>query len=127
MNGLFPADELSRIRNILILWIIAFVFHTILDPVTTYIAVVIMNSGYETNPFLQGWLHEGFYSFLLIHLPLYGMCLVGLIVLPWLFRQAGEYEQTLIYYLSVTVFGGVILWGALLILNNLLVIGQSLY
>jgi len=114
--------EEQRIQHLSVLWCSAFIFHTILDPVTTYIVVVIFDAGTELNPLIKPWLQDGLRSFFLIHLPLYVLGICGLMILRWLFMQANDFEQLQAYYLSVFVLSGISVWGLLLVLNNLWVV-----
>lgn len=119
----FPTStEERRFKKILILWIGAFFFHTVADPATTYVAVTHLQVGVETNPFIRLWLNKGVGMFVLIHVPLYVIGVVGFVLLQWLIEQGSEHDQRQVYYLSVIVLSGINIWGAVLAFNNLLVI-----
>jgi hypothetical protein len=111
-----------RLKHLLILWIGAFFFHAVADPVVTYIAVTLLEAGVETNPFIRGWLNQGIGMFVLIHIPLFILGVVGWMILRWLIKQELKQEQKSVYYLSVIALVVINLWGAILVLNNLWVI-----
>jgi len=113
------STESRRLRHLFILWIGAFFLHTIADPAATYIDVTILEIGVETNPFIRSWLDKGIGMFVLIHIPLYIFGIIGIMVIRWLFKQGSEREQKQVYCLSIIVLGGINIWGALLVLNNL--------
>lgn len=114
--------EKRRLKHLLILWIGAFFFHAVADPVVTYIAVTLLEAGVETNPFIRGWLNQGIGMFILIHIPLFILAVVGWMILRWLIKRELKQEQRSVYHLSVIVLVVINLWGAILVLNNLWVI-----
>jgi len=118
----FTTIQAERIYCIKLLWILCFLFHTILDPAITYVAVVMLEVGIESNPFIQRWLDKGIGMFVLIHIPVYIFGIIGFMILQWLFNQGSKQEQRQVYYLSIIVLGGVNIWGVVLVLNNLWVI-----
>ena len=112
----------ARIRHSCALLIVAFVLHTIVDPALTYLAVVQFEVAYETNPFMRQWLAAGPIPFILIHVPMYAFCGVALILLRWFYRTATEWEQYVIYSVSMIGFSGLICWGILLAVNGVRVL-----
>ena len=68
------------------------------------------------------WLNKGVGMFVLIHIPLYALGIVGFVLLRWLIKQGSEHEQRQVYYLSVIVLSAITIWGAVLVFNNLWVI-----
>jgi hypothetical protein len=123
LNPIFYAlTKENRLKQLLVLWISAFFFHTVADPATTYVAVTHLGVGVETNPFIRVWLDKGVGNFILIHIPLYALGVVGFVFLRWLIKQGSEHEQRQVYYLSVIVLCGINIWGVVLVFNNLWVI-----
>ena len=122
-RSVFPAStEEQQLQQLLILWISAFLFHTVADPATTYVAVSHLEVGFETNPYMRLWLNKGVGMFVLIHIPLYALGIVGFVLLRWLIKQSSGHEQKQVYYLSVIVLSGINIWGVVLVSNNLWVI-----
>jgi hypothetical protein len=121
-DSIFASTEKVQLKQILILWVCAFFFHTVADPTVTYIAVILLDAGVEANPFLQQWIHNGLFSFIVVHIPLYVTGFLGFLILRWLFKQGADHEQMRIYYLSIIVLSAINLWGVLLVFNNLWVI-----
>jgi hypothetical protein len=122
-RSVFPASaEEQQLQQLLILWISAFFFHTVADPAITYIAVIHLEAGIEANPFMRLWLEKGVGIFVLIHVPLYVIGVVGFVLLRWLIKQGSKHEQRQVYYLSVIVLSGINIWGTVLVFNNLWVI-----
>ena len=119
---MIASTEGRRLKQLLFLWIGAFFFHTVADPVTTYVAVTHLEVGVEANPFMRLWLNKGVGMFVLIHIPLYALGIVGFVLLRWLIKQGSEHEQRQVYYLSVIVLSAITIWGAVLAFNNLWII-----
>ena len=123
LDSIFYAPtEQGRLKQLLVLWISAFFFHTVADPATTYVAVSHLEVGVETNPYMRLWLNKGVGMFVLIHIPLYALGIVGFVLLRWLLKQSSGHEQRQVYYLSVIVLSGINIWGVVLVSNNLWVI-----
>lgn len=112
----------ARIWHSCALLIVAFFLHTVVDPALTYLAVVHFEVAYETNPFIRQWLAAGAIPFIFIHFPMYVFCGVALISLRWFYRTATEWEQYVIYSVSMIGFSGLICWGILLALNGVRVL-----
>ena len=112
----------SRVRRFWVLGLAALLLHTVLDPLLTYLAVNVFEVGVETNLWLATYLNQGLFMFTLIHLPLYLGVFLMMGLFTWLFSRASESEATQLYWLSVVIWSGIILWGILIVGNNLWVL-----
>lgn len=115
----------SRVRRFWILGLAALLLHTVLDPMLTYLAVNVLDVGVETNLWLATYLNQGLTTFIGIHLPLYLGSLLMMSAFTWLFSRASESEATQLYWLSIGTWSAIILWGILIVGNNLWVLLQS--
>jgi hypothetical protein len=122
----FATSLPARINQVKTLWFCTFFLHAILDPFITYLSIGVLGIGYESNPFLREWLNEGIGPFVLIHIPLLVIAIVGFLILRWFLSHGDESEQTQVYYLSVLILGGAIIWGGLVVINNLWVLWSGL-
>lgn len=111
-----------RLRRFWALGLVAVGLHTVLDPVTTYVAVTVFEAGTEANPWLAGYLAQGAWAFAAIHLPVYLITFGVLGGFTWLYQQASAAEAAQLYRLSLVAWSGIILWGLLVVANNLLVV-----
>jgi hypothetical protein len=111
-----------RIKRFWRLGLIAVFLHGVADPVVTYLIVNVYDVGREANPWLATHLEAGGTSFLLIHVPLYVMIFGIFAAFTWLFHRGSGTEKEQIYKISLTLWSLIILWGALLVANNLLVL-----
>jgi hypothetical protein len=116
----------DRLRHLKLLWICAFLLHAVLDPLITYISIRVLDTGYESNAFMRVWLNDGIGSFLLIHIPLFLYGVVGFLLLRWLLKLGNESQQAQVYYLSVGILGGAIIWGGVVVINNMWVLWTGL-
>ena len=104
------------------LGVTALFFHGVADPIVTYFSIVILDVGFESNQWLAGYLHEGFFIFFTAHIPLYLLVAGSLCALTWLFTRATPAETEQLYHLSLLAWIGIILWGAVVVGHNLLVL-----
>lgn len=111
-----------RIREFWVLGIVSIFIHGVLDPVTTYFAVIVVDAGFEANTLFTGYLQEGPLAFFLAHLPLYVIFTVILFAFTVLFSTASETETDQLQTISRIGWSVVILWGSLVVLNNLRVL-----
>lgn len=93
-------------------------FYIVADPAITYFAVIILDVGVEANPFMRRYLNAGIDVFVLIHIPIYVIGVVGYVIFRWLVRHGTDAEQRRVYYLSVIILSGINIWGAVLDFNN---------
>lgn len=126
LRGLgFVCEEYAkdyRVRRFWKLGLAAVFVHIVVDPLVTYVSVVIFEVGVEANPWLATYLYTGDWAFLTIHLPLVlfvGAVFVGF---TWLFSISSGQETKQLYFLSLLAWGGILLWGLLLVGNNLVVL-----
>lgn len=108
--------------KLLVLWVGAFFFHTVADPLATYVAVEVLAVGVEANPVVRTWLQAGPGVYLLAHLPLYAIGVGGFVVLRWLLARGTARERRQVYLLSVVVLSAINVWGFALVCNTLWVI-----
>jgi len=115
-----------RVRRFWKLGLAAVFVHIVLDPLTTYISVVTFGVGIEANSWLAAYLHAGGWAFVKIHLPL--LFFIGAIFIgfTWLFSISSKRETRQLYILSILTWGGIILWGILVVVNNLMVLFTGL-
>ena len=114
--------ETTRIRQSSLLLAVALCLHTVVDPALTYLAVVHLQVALEANPFINRWLQAGLGPFVAIHLPVYALGGAAIVTLRWLYHTATPREQEL----SVIGFSGLLLWGAILVANGLVVLWTGL-
>jgi len=126
LAGWQATTEAERIRHSCVLLAVAFCLHTVADPALTYLGVVHFEVATEANPFIEQWLQAGLWPFIAIHLPVYALGAGSIVCLRWLYQAATPREQELMYYSSMIGFSGLILWGAILILNSLFVLWIAL-
>jgi len=112
----------QQIIHILTLWVAAFFFHTVADPLATYVAVEVLAVGVEANPVVRAWLQAGPGAYLLAHLPLYAIGVGGFVALRWLLARGTARERRQVYALSVVVLSVINVWGLALVCNTLWVI-----
>jgi hypothetical protein len=96
--------------------------HTVLDPVVTYAVVVVFDAGTELNPWLASILENGGWAFAAVHLPVYVLVAVILCAYTYLFSIASDNEATQLYHLAVVAWSMILLWGLLVVGNNLFVL-----
>lgn len=119
---IWPVSRAGRIWR---LAAIVFLFHGILDPAVTYLAVEVLNIGVEANPFIRRQLAGGPWQLLVAHLPL-GIFFAGIC---WgviaLIQSATAEEAASAYRLARLILCGMILWGVALVCWNCLVLLQG--
>lgn len=111
-----------RLQRFWMAGLVAVFFHTVADPFVTYFAVNVYGVGMEANPWLSGHLEQGWQSFFLAHIPLYLMISAFFIAFTWLFSLGSESEKQQIYTLSMALWLLIILWGILIVVNNIWVL-----
>lgn len=119
--------EDQRVRRFWVFSIVAFFLHGFVDPFVTYLAVNIYNVGVEANPLLAGPLNQGLSAFIVIHIPLYLGFFAFLCAFTWLFSRASPSETAQVYKISRIVWVGIIIWGLVIVGNNVLVLIQGLF
>ncbi|EMA19726.1 hypothetical protein G9463_22900 [Haloarcula sp. JP-Z28] len=111
-----------RLQRFWIAGLVAIFLHAVADPLVTYFAVNVYGVGIETNPWLSGYLQQGWQSFLLAHIPLYLMIFAFFISFSWLFSLGSESEKQQIYTLSMVLWLLITLWGIFIVVNNIWVL-----
>jgi hypothetical protein len=127
-NPSFISDEQTYrcIRNHWGLGLVALFFHGVLDPFVTYLSIVVFGVGVEANPFMDYYLRQGPVEFAVIHLPLFGLVLIGLLTFTALYLRAESPEVERLYIISLIIWVGIIVWGAIIVVHNLLVLINGL-
>jgi hypothetical protein len=115
-----------RVRRFWILGIIALIIHGVLDPLVSYLAIAVFNVGQEANHLIAPYFQDGPITLLIIHIPLYAFCIGCFFVYTWLFSRGSVSERRQMYVLSLGLWCLIILWGLLLVFNNLLVLVYGL-
>jgi membrane-bound metal-dependent hydrolase YbcI (DUF457 family) len=115
-----------RIRRFWQFGLVGLFLHGVADPLVTYLVGPVYGVGIETNRWLSLYLSEGPVAFVAIHLPLYIFAIAGFCVFTWLFVRASPKERDQLYKLSLIVWGLIILWGVVIVANNLLVLASGL-
>lgn len=110
------------VRTNWLLGSIALFLHGIVDPAVTYVSIEVFSVGIETNQWLSGYIHQSAIAFILIYIPLFILVIGSLFALTWLFAKASPAETRQLHKLSLVVWIGIILWGAVVVANNLLVL-----
>lgn len=116
----------KRRRRFWLLGGIAFLLHVVLDPFTTYLSVRVYGVALETNPLLIEPLRQGLRSFILIHLPLIALLGIVFVGLLWLLHIGSPAEAAWVARFSTIVWILIILWGILVVANNLFVLVSGL-
>lgn len=120
MRDVLPTD--ARLRRVWALYGVVALFHAVLDPAVTYVAVTRMDIGTEANPLLAPAFDTGLGAIIGYHLPLFGLLIVGLAGLTILFDRADATEAAQLYVASVVVLGLCLAWGVALVGWNLWVL-----
>jgi hypothetical protein len=102
--------------------VVTLLIHGVLDPLTTYLAVAVFETGIETNYWLAGYFQQGVGAVILIHVPLYLLVITSYLSFTWLFIRATPQVATRIYWLAVGCFVLLILWGIVVVGNNVSVL-----
>jgi len=100
--------------------------HAIVDPILTYIIVVVFGVGYESNPMLAAPLNQSLTAFILVHVPLWVIITVVIVMFAIIFEKAPLEDIDTIVYYGEFVWLGIILWGILLVGNNLFVLVSAM-
>jgi len=111
-----------RLQRFWIAGLVAIFLHAVADPFVTYFAVNVYGVGIETNPWLSGYLENGWQSFFLAHIPLYVLILAFFIAFTWLYSFGSESEKQQTYRLAMALWLLIILWGAFVVVNNIWVL-----
>lgn len=125
MNNGTPNIQ-QRLRRLSVLFGTAIFLHGVADPAVTYVSINLFNVGYETNPFIRQGLQAGALGFFILHLPLYIITIGAFAGISWLIKIADGPTQTRLYYFSLIITGGIVLWGILIVGWNLLVLINGL-
>ena len=105
---------------------VATFLHAIVDPILTYIIVVVFGVGYESNPMLAAPLNQSLTAFILVHVPLWVIITVVIVMFAIIFEKAPLEDIDTIVYYGEFVWLGIILWGILLVGNNLFVLVSAM-
>ena len=112
---MWPPDRAGRIWR---LASVVFLFHGILDPAVTYLAVEVLHVGIEANPFIRQQLAGGPWQLVVAHLPL-GIFFAGICWGVIRLMQSGTAEEAAnAYRLAHLILCGMILWGAALVCSR---------
>ena len=111
-----------RVRWFWKLGVAAVFIHIILDPLVTYIVVVVFEVGAEANPWLATYLNSGNWAFVSIHLPLVLFVGAAFVGFTWLFSISSDRESRQLHILSLLTWSAVLLWGLLIVAHNLAVL-----
>lgn len=122
VNDLATVWADRRLRHIWLLGGAALLLHGVFDPVVTYLAVIVFESGREGNVWLATYLHRGAWPFLRVHIPLYLGFTAALCGLTWLFTHGSDEEAATVYKIALVGWAGIIVWGLALTANNLVVL-----
>lgn len=101
--------------------------HLVLDPVVTYLVVQVYDVGRELNPLFVEAINNGIVSFAIILIPsfvVFGLVYIGQF---WLFRFADPSETEWLHRFFTVAWSINILWGLLLVGNNLFVLLSAFY
>jgi hypothetical protein len=104
----------------------ALTIHGILDPFVSYLAIRVFNVADELNPLMAPYFEGSIVDLLLIHVPLFLITITGLLLLTWLFSLGSDSQKQQVYRLALAVFSLMILWGLVVVVNNLLVLIQGI-
>lgn len=115
-----------QLRRFWVLSGVSIFSHTVADPALTYLAVRVYDIGYETNPMLAAPLGESLESFVVIHSPVWAISIGTLVGFAILFERSVTDELEAIAYYGELVWAGIILWGTVLVGNNLLVLWAAI-
>jgi len=114
-----------RVRRFWTLGLIAMFLHGVADPAITYLIVDVYDVGTEANPWLAAHLSAGAAQFALIHIPLYVVALSVFVTFTWLFHRGSDAERARIHSIAVVLWTLIILWGVVIVGNNLLVLADG--
>lgn len=91
-----------------------------------YLLVNVYGIGTEANLWVATYLHSRVVEFLVIHVPLY-IAIFGIsAAFTWLFHRGLDAERAQIYLIAQIFWSLTILWGVLIVGNNLLVLVDGL-
>lgn len=116
----------DRIQRFWVLAVIAGFLHGVADPFVTYLIVNVYAVGTEANPWLATYLQSGAVKFILIHIPLYIVIFGVSAAFTWLFHYGSDTERAQIYTIARIFWSLAILWGVLIVGNNLFVLVDGL-
>ena len=115
-----------RVRRIWALGLLALLIHGLIDPVISYLAIQVFDVADELNPLMAPYFEGSIVDLLLIHIPLFLITITGLILLTWLFSLGTDSQKQQVYRLALAVFSLMILWGLVVVVNNLIVLLQGI-
>lgn len=104
-----------RIRHFWLLASLALFLHGVLDPGLSYLAVVVLESGVETNPWLATLFTQGLLPLIISHVPLYVLCGGFCYAYTRLFQIASTPVANQLYYIALAAWAAIILWGGILV------------
>lgn len=115
-GGIWQAIQSDyRVRHFWLLACLALVLHGILDPGLSYLAVVVLDAGVETNPWLATLFTQGPLPLFISHLPLFVLCGGFCYAYTRLFQIASAPVANQLYYIALAAWTGIILWGGILV------------
>lgn len=115
-----------RIKHFWMFGLIAVFLHGVADPFVTYLTVNVQGVGTEANPWLATQLQSGMVDFILVHIPLYVMIFGIFVGFTWLFHRGSDSEREQIYKLSLVLWLLIILWGIVIVSNNMYFLMDSI-
>jgi len=118
--------EDHRVKHIWALGLTALAIHGLADPAVSYLAINVFEIASEANPLLAPHFQGGLDGLLLIHIPLFMIAIVGIWSLTWLFSMGTESQKHQVHRLSVGLWSLIILWGLVVVANNLFVLFQGI-
>jgi hypothetical protein len=113
-------------RHIWLLGLTALAIHGMLDPLVSYLAISIFDIASEANPLMAPHFQGGIGRLFLIHIPLIILTIIGLWCLTWLFSVGTGSQKRKLYRLSVGLWALIILWGLVVVANNLFVLFEGI-
>ena len=114
-----------KVKVIWILGLVAFAIHGVFDPIISYLAISVFDVATEANPLMAPHLQGSIGDLLLIHVPLVVLTLGGLAMLTWLFSIGTSSQKQQLFQISIGAWTLIILWGLVVVANNLLVLIQG--
>ena len=116
----------NRFRKIWIFGLAGFAINGLADPLISYLAINVLDVATEANPLMAPHLKGSVGELLLIHVPLMVLTVGGLAMLTWLFSIGTSSQKQQLYKISIGAWTLIILWGLVVVFNNLLVLIQGI-
>lgn len=114
-----------RLRRFWKLSGVAIFLHTIADPISTYLAVVVYNVGHEVNPLLATPLNQSLSAFVAVHTPVWMISIGTIAGFVVLFEKSSIEDLEIVVRYGELVWSGLILWGVIVVGNNLYVLSLA--